>query len=284
MLQTLQLARPGTFAPTPRLSPTAGEHHAGTVHIEAGDFIMGTEGRGFAYDNERPRHRVHLDAYDIDRAPVTNGSYAEFVADGGYDARELWSDEGWRWLVDENVDRPLYWSPDGAERRFDRVAQIDPSLPVMHVSWYEADAFARWAGGRLPTEAEWERAAAWDAVTGEPLPFPWGHEPPAYERANLDQTAFGPVPVGSLTGASREGVSGLIGDAWEWTASSLEGYPGFRPFPYPEYSQVFFGGPYRVLRGGSWATRPMVARNTFRNWDLPQRRQIFSGFRCVREA
>ena len=284
MLQTLQLARPGTYVPTPRPAPTAGEHHAGTVHIPASEFEMGADRGTFAYDNERPRHRVRLDAYDIDREPVTNGSYAEFVADGGYDARELWSDEGWRWLVDENVDLPLYWTADGAERRFDRVAQIDPSLPVMHVSWYEADAFARWAGGRLPSEAEWERAAAWDPVTGEPLPFPWGHEPPAYERANLDQTAFGPLPVGSLAGASREGVSGLIGDAWEWTASALEGYPGFQPFPYPEYSQVFFGGPYRVLRGGSWATRPMVARNTFRNWDLPQRRQIFSGFRCVREA
>ena len=284
MLQTLQLARPGTFAPTPRAVPTAGEHHAGTVHIEAGEFDMGADHGGFAYDNERPRHRVYLDAYDIDRAPVTNGSYAEFVADGGYNARELWSDEGWRWLVDQNVDRPLYWTADGAERRFDRVAQIDPALPVMHVSWFEADAFARWAGGRLPTEAEWERAAAWDPVSGEPLPFPWGHEPPAYERANLDQTAFGPLPVGSLAGTSPEGVSGLIGDAWEWTASPLGGYPGFQPFPYPEYSQVFFGGPYRVLRGGSWATRPMVARNTFRNWDLPQRRQIFSGFRCVRES
>ena len=284
MLQTLQLARPGTYVPSPRARPTAGEHHAGTVHIPHGEFAMGAHAHDFAYDNERPRHRVHLDAYDIDREPVTNGSYAEFVADGGYHARELWTDEGWAWLVDENIDRPLYWTADGAERRFDRVAQIDPSLPVMHVSWYEADAFARWAGGRLPTEAEWERAAAWDPETGEPLPFPWGHEPPAYERANLDQTAFGPLPVGSLAGASPEGVSGLIGDAWEWTASALEGYPGFQAFPYPEYSQVFFGGPYRVLRGGSWATRPMVARNTFRNWDLPQRRQIFSGFRCVRES
>ncbi len=300
MLQTLQLARPGTYSPKPRVAsggarprsarraphqgPFAGEHHAGPVHIPAGEFEMGADGRGFAYDNERPCHRVRLAAYDIDRAPVTNGSFAAFVADGGYDGRELWSDEGWRWLVDQNVDRPLYWTADGAERRFDRVAQIDPSLPVMHVSWYEADAFARWAGGRLPTEAEWERAAAWDPVTGAPLPFPWGHEPPAHERANLDQTAFGPLPVGSLAGASAEGVSGLIGDAWEWTASALERYPGFSAFPYREYSEVFFGGPYRVLRGGSWATRPMVARSTFRNWDLPQRRQIFSGFRCVRET
>jgi iron(II)-dependent oxidoreductase len=154
----------------------------------------------------------------------------------------------------------------------------------MHVSAHEADAFARWAGKRLPTEAEWEKAAAWDDEQGVARRFPWGDPEPTTDRANLDQLAFGPLPTGSLDGATPGGVLGLIGDCWEWTASTLEGYPGFAAFPYPQYSEVFFGDGHRVLRGGSWATRPSVARNTFRNWDHPQRRQIFSGFRCARDG
>jgi iron(II)-dependent oxidoreductase len=285
MLQTLQLARSGVFAPTaPRPVPQAGEHHAGTVHIEAGSFLMGDDGTAFAYDNERPHHEVHLGDFDIDRTPVTNGAFAHFVSDGGYRHKELWTPEGWAWREQEQIERPLYWLPDGSERRFDRTTDIDPARPVMHVSWFEADAFARWAGARLPTEAEWERAAAWDATRGQALSYPWGEAPPAPALANLDQTAYGPAPVGTLEGVSPEGVTGLIGDAWEWTASSFEPYPGFSAFPYPQYSEVFFGGPYRVLRGGSWATRPSVACTTFRNWDLPQRRQIFTGFRCVRSG
>ena len=152
----------------------------------------------------------------------------------------------------------------------------------MHVSWFEADAYARWAGKRLPTELEWEKAAAWGPDASEPRRYPWGDTDATPERANLDQTAFGPVPAGALAaGASAYGVLGLAGDAWEWTSSEFSGYAGFRAFPYREYSEVFFGSHYRVLRGGSWATRPRVARNTFRNWDYPQRRQIFSGFRCA---
>jgi len=284
MLQTLQLARPGTLAPDRRPDPPAGVPVAGMVRIEADTFAMGAADGGFAYDNERPRHEVHLDAFEIDRGPVTNGAYAEFVDDGGYSREELWTQDGWEWRSAEGIQRPLYWSADGTERRFERIAEIDPDRPVMHVSWYEAEAFARWAGGRLPTEAEWERAAAGGASLSQPREYPWGDEPPQPALANLDQTAFGPLPVGAAKGVSPEGVAGLIGDCWEWTASGLEAYPDFSAFPYPEYSEVFFGGPYRVLRGGSWATRPMVASNTARNWDLPQRRQIFSGFRCVKEG
>ena len=152
----------------------------------------------------------------------------------------------------------------------------------MHVSWYEADAYARWKGQRLPTELEWEKAAAWGPGATAPRRYPWGDDPPTLERANVDQTAFGPVPAGALAaGASAYGVLGLIGDAWEWTSSHFAAYPGFRPFPYPEYSEVFFGSEYRVLRGGSWASRPRVVGNSFRNWDFPQRRQIFCGFRCA---
>jgi iron(II)-dependent oxidoreductase len=154
----------------------------------------------------------------------------------------------------------------------------------MHVSWFEADAYARWAGKRLPTEAEWEKAAAWAPCAAEPRRLPWGDDPPTPEHANLDQLAFGPLPVGCHpAGASGYGVLGLVGDAWEWTASDFGGYPGFTAYPYREYSEPFLGQGYKVLRGGSWATRPCVARNSFRNWDLPQRRQLFCGFRCARD-
>lgn len=256
MLQTLQLAEPGVFAP--RRSPSTGPAESGEaerIAVPGGVTEIGDDGTGFAYDNERPRHEVDLPAFEIDRAPVANGAYMGFVADGGYERRELWTGEGWSWRAAEDARRPLYWTADGRERRFDRVEPIDPALPAMHVSWHEACAYARWAGGRLPTEQEWEKAAT-----------TIGRE----ARGNLDQLDFGPGPAGPF-----------VGDCWEWTASVLTGYPGFRAFPYPEYSEIFFDAGYRVLRGASWASRPSVARATFRNWDHPQRRQIFCGFRCA---
>jgi iron(II)-dependent oxidoreductase len=251
MLQTLQLAEPGVYAPA-RPAPR-GAAAAGTIEVEAGPARIGFEGDGFAYDNERPPHAVALDAFSIDRAPVTNAGFLEFVEDGGYRREELWSAEGWSFREREGWERPLYWTADGGVRRFDRVAALEPELPVMHVSWFEADAYARWRGARLPTEAEWERAALLEP-----------------ERGALDQLGFGPGPAGPF-----------VGDCWEWTASEFGGYPGFTAHPYPEYSEVFFGDGYKVLRGGSWATRARVARPTFRNWDHPQRRQIFAGFRCA---
>jgi iron(II)-dependent oxidoreductase len=255
MLQTLQLAEAGVYKP--RRRTPSGRAAAGTLEVAAGPFRMGDGARGFAYDNERPRHEVELPAFRIDRAPVTNGAFADFVADGGYGRRDLWTHEGWAFREREGWERPGYWTEDGAVRRFDEVLALEPDLPVMHISWFEADTFARWRGARLPTEAEWEKAAL--VTGGEP-----GH---------LDQLDFGPGPAGPF-----------LGDCWEWTASEFSGYPGFRPFPYREYSEAFFDSGYRVLRGASWATRPRVARATFRNWDHPQRRQIFAGFRCVEEA
>ena len=255
MLQTLQLAEPGVYAP-PRTRPS-GAAGAGSVAVAARPAQIGFEGDGFAYDNERPRHRVELAAYRIDRAPVTNGRFLEFVEDGGYGRRELWSEEGWALREREGWERPLYWTADGGERRFDSIEPLAGDLPVMHVSWFEADAYARWRGARLPTEAEWEHAASL-------------FEP---ERGALDQLDFGPGPAGPF-----------VGDCWEWTASEFGGYPGFEAYPYAEYSEIFFGEGYRVLRGASWATRPSVARPTFRNWDHPQRRQIFAGFRCAEDA
>ena len=255
MLQTLQLAEAGVFSPE-RARP-AGAAAAGTVAIAARPVEIGFEGDAFVYDNERPRHLVELGAYRIDRAPVTNAQFREFVEDDGYGRRELWSDDGWSTREREGWERPLYWTADGNERRFDSLEPLAGELPVMHVSWFEADAYARWRGSRLPSEAEWERAAAaFDS-----------------ERGALDQLDFGPGPAGPF-----------VGDCWEWTTSEFGGYPGFEAYPYEEYSAIFFGEGYRVLRGGSWATRPSVARPTFRNWDHPERRQIFAGFRCAEDA
>ncbi|HKF00174.1 MAG TPA: ergothioneine biosynthesis protein EgtB [Actinomycetes bacterium] len=256
------------------------------VTIPAGPFRLGTDDRTAAYDNERPAHRVELRAFAIDRFPVTVRRWAEFVAAGGYDRPELWSPQGWAWREESGERVPQGWTPDGAGgwlvRRFDHLLPLDPREPVQHVCWHEAEAFARWAGGRLPTEAEWEKACAWDPAAGRSRPYPWGDVPPSPARANLDHSGWGPAPVGSYpAGASAYGVEQLLGDVYEWTSSPFRGYPGYSSFPYPEYSEVFFGDDHRVLRGASWATSRWVARATFRNWDYPQRRQIFAGLRLA---
>jgi gamma-glutamyl hercynylcysteine S-oxide synthase len=269
MLQTLQIAEPGVYAPDRVPLPAASVPVPDIVPVDGGPFLVGDGGEGFAYDNERPRHELSLRSFAIDRTPVTAGAFLAFVEDGGYRRPELWSEEGRAVREREGWERPRYWTTDGRERRFERVEPIDRDRPVMHLSWYEADAYARWRGARLPTEQEWERAAA-------------GSDP---ARANLDQLGFGPAPAGAYpAGASSCGALGMLGDCWEWTASDFVAYPGFRAFPYREYSEVFFGSTYKVLRGGSWATRTRVARTTFRNWDFPQRRQLFSGFRCAVDA
>jgi iron(II)-dependent oxidoreductase len=155
---------------------------------------------------------------------------------------------------------------------------------VQHVCWYEADAYARWAGKRLPTEAEWEKAAAWDPETGTSRRYPWGDAAPTAAQANLGQRHLQPAPVGAYpAGASPLGCHQMLGDVWEWTSSDFSAHPGFRSFPYREYSEVFFGSGHKVLRGGSWATDPTAVRTSFRNWDLPIRRQIFAGLRCARD-
>ena len=167
----------------------------------------------------------------------------------------------------------------------DQVGPVNPQHPVCHVCYYEAEAYARWAGKRLPTEQEWEAACSWDPQTGSKILYPWGDETPTFEHANLDQLAFGTASVGAYAkNVSPIGCYGMIGDVWEWTSSDFEPYPGYETFPYKEYSELFFGTDYKVLRGGSWATRPGAIRSTFRNWDYPIRRQIFSGFRCARDA
>jgi iron(II)-dependent oxidoreductase len=290
MLQTIALARLTDYrlegATRPPEAP--GPEHTGLelVEVPAGQCTIGASQSGFAYDNERPRHRTDVRGYLIGRTPITNATYLTFTEGGGYERREWWSDEGWHWKEQYDITRPGGWTADlAAEWRLGALEPLDPHRPVVHVSWFEADAFARAHGLRLPTEIEWEKAATWDQAAQEPRDYPWGNDPPRLGvHGNVDQLACGPAAAGAYPGgASPYGCLGMIGDVWEWTASTFAGYPGFVAHPYPEYSQVFFGPDHRVLRGGSWATRARVSTPTFRNWDFPQRRQIFAGFRIARD-
>ena len=288
ILQTLQLKQGEPYrAPRARAFAPQSAFATEMVEFSGGRITIGTDDRSAAYDNERPLHEVELKPFLIDRAPVTNGRYLEFMNDGGYRREELWSEQGRRWLAESGADSPKYWVRQGGgwiSRVMDLTRDVDPNRPVCHVCYYEAEAFARWDGKRLPTELEWEAAASWDPSTRKALDFPWGAgADPKF--ANIDQLSFDTAPVGTFDeNLSPIGCYGMIGDVWEWTSSDFHGYPGFRSFPYREYSEEFFGSDYKVLRGGSWATRPGAIRNTFRNWDYPIRRQIFSGFRCARNA
>jgi iron(II)-dependent oxidoreductase len=230
MLQLLQLVEGYELPPaiadersSSRIAGTSASGDREMVAIEAGKYEIGAGPRGFAYDNERPRHSVEMRAFEIDRTPVSNGAYVSYMEATGAEPPTYWERDGDGWVETSRGQR----------------APIDPSDPVLHVSWHQADGFARWVGKRLPTEFEWE--------------------------------------------AAREQLDGL-GHGWEWTSSDFLAYPGFKAYPYREYSEVFFGDTYKVLRGSSWATHPRVARPTFRNWDLPQRSQIFAGLRCARDA
>ncbi|MFI7586575.1 ergothioneine biosynthesis protein EgtB [Spongisporangium articulatum] len=258
------------------------------VFVPGGPFEMGTDLEPWALDNERPAHAVEVPAFWLDTVPVTNARYLRFVEDGGYDDPRWWSPEGWAHRQQAGLVAPQFWSRDGGQwqrRAFGRLEPLVPDEPVVHVCWYEADAYARWAGRRLPTEAEWEKAARHDPVSGRSRRYPWGDDDPSPERANLGQRHLRPAPVGAYpAGAAPSGAEQLIGDVWEWTSTTFDGYPGFRAFPYREYSEVFFGPKHRVLRGGSFGADLAAVRGTFRNWDYPIRRQIFSGFRTARDA
>lgn len=268
--------------PPPARVPVTGE-----VVVPGGRFTMGTSTEPWALDNERPAHEVEVPAFAIDAAPVSNGEYAAFIADGGYQDPRWWTAAGWAHRTEAGLGAPMHWVPDGdgwACTRFGRTAPVVPEEPVVHVCFHEARAYATWAGKRLPTEPEWEKAARFDPATGRSRRYPWGDADPAPEHANLGQRHLGPAPVGAYpAGASPLGVHQLIGDVWEWVDSGFAGYPGFTAFPYREYSEVFFGGDYKMLRGGSFGTDPAACRGTFRNWDHPVRRQIFAGFRCARD-
>lgn len=286
MLATHQLrsGAPVLAAPPP---PAAAIPVTGEVLIPGGQFTMGTSTEPWALDNERPAHQVELPPFFIDAAPVTNGQFAAFIADGGYEQPRWWSGPGWEHRCRADLTAPMHWHRDGVNwlhTRFGETSRVEPDQPVVHVCFYEAQAYARWAGRRLPTEAEWEKAARWDPDTGRSRRYPWGDEDPTDRHANLGQRHLSPAAVGAYpAGASPQGVHQLIGDVWEWVDTEFYGYPGFTAFPYREYSEVFFGPDYKMLRGGSFGTDPAACRGTFRNWDYPIRRQIFAGFRCARD-
>lgn len=257
------------------------------VYVPGGTFTMGTNSEPWALDNERPAHRVHVPPFLIDATPVTSGQYAEFIADGGYEDPRWWSEAGWKRRCEAELTMPAFWQRDGdgwMRRRFGVMEPVAAEEPVLHVCYYEAEAYASWAGKRLPSEQEWEKAARYDPATGHCRRYPWGAAEPSPQHANLGQRHLRPAPVGAYPkGASALGVQQMLGDVWEWTSSDFRGYPDFEAFPYAEYSEVFFGDSHKVLRGGSFGTDPAACRASFRNWDYPVRRQIFSGFRCARD-
>ena len=288
MLDPSKKTRPssedGGSAPAETTSPV-GE----MVSVPAGAFLMGSVWDSFAYDNERPAREVYVPEFRIGRAPVTNGEYARFVGEGGYRRREFWSEEGWARREQEGWECPLYWRRDGAggwvERRMFEEGALEEAHPVTGVSWFEAEAYANFSGLRLPTEAEWERAASWDGARGVKRRFAWGDEEPDDTRCNYGARRWGTTPVGLFpAGASHAGCLDMTGNVWEWTSTPFEGFPGFEPFPYPEYSEVWFDGDHRVLKGGSWATSPSVLRTSFRNFFRRHFRIAFAGLRLAADA
>lgn len=256
--------------------------------LAEGDFQLGATGEGFAYDNELPPHTVYLPAFKIDKLLTTNGEYAHFIEEGGYRRREWWSAEGWDWKQRENWNAPLYWMQQNGQWRVQRMFDeglLEREHPVWGVSWYEADAYARFMRKRLPTEAEWEKAAGGCASGQEKRRFAWGDEEPTPALANFDYHFWGTSAVGSFPqGASACGCLDMTGNVWEWTSSPFLGYPDFKAFPYPEYSAEWFDGDHRVLKGGSWATQASTLRISFRNFFRRHFRIAFAGIRCAADA
>ena len=286
--------------PPPRLSlisepaPTGGPL-PGDVEIPGGTFLLGaTPEEPFVFDNEKWAHPVQVKPFAIARAAVTEAEFAAFVDGGGYRRQEFWSEAGWRWREGVGAEHPVYWQREAhgrwLRRHFDQWVPLEPSRPVIHVNWYEAEAYCCWTGRRLPTEAEWEVAAAAEfdsngaGLSRRKRRFPWGDEPPTPEHANLNWRALGCIDVGALPASdSAFGCRQMIGNVWEWTSSDFLPYPGFVRDPYKEYSEPWFGT-HKLLRGGCWATRSRLLRNTWRNFYRPDRRDVWVGFRtCAPE-
>ena len=269
----------------------AGERRSGRaepqqmVSIAGGTFLMGSDDL-HGYDNEKRAHRVDIASFELDKYPVTVGDWIEFIRANGYGERRVWSDPGWEWRETQSINLPEYWIECEAGRyaysSADRMRMLDPCEPVSSLSWYEADAYARWVGKRLPTEAEWEFAAAYDPSSGRIQRFPWGDDPTGAHRFSCEIRRWQPEPIGPETEPNSLGLCGMAGGVWEWTSTPFLPYPSFVPFPYEGYSKEHMDGKHFVCRGGSWATDRRILRTSFRNWYVPTYRQGFLGLRCAR--
>ncbi|TDY00953.1 selenoneine synthase SenA [Thiohalophilus thiocyanatoxydans] len=289
--QTLDYPAPDIGKPGYRILDAGGLE--GDVKIPGGEFMLGARPTdGFVFDNEKWAHPVELESFDIARAAVSNGDYLRFVEADGYNKREYWDEEGWEWRNKARLEHPVYWrlDADGWKiKQFDQWQPMPVNAALIHVCWHEAQAYCRWAGRRLPTEAEWEAAAAAepsaDGRTLSPVKrrFPWGDNPPRPDQANLDGYALGVVDVGAhAAGDSAFGCRQMMGNVWEWTQDTFMPFPGFEPDMYQDYSQPLFGIT-RVLRGGAWPTRGRLIRNTWRTYYGPERNDVFAGFRTCAE-
>jgi iron(II)-dependent oxidoreductase len=267
---------------------SASDEAQGDATLPGGVFVLGaTTETPFCFDNEKWGHEIEVQPFAIARTAVTEGEVRDFVLEGGYDRREFWSPQGWAWREAVQASLPLYWRHPGGKdferRHFDRWIPIEDRRAAIHISWYEADAWCRWAKRRLPTEAEWEMAAARgeDDAEGKRR-HPWGNDPPSTARCNMDWKAMGPVDVSACSaGDSAAGCRQMTGNVWEWTATTFAPYPEFTPDMYADYSQTSFHT-RKVLRGGCWATPSRTIRNTWRNFFQPARRDVFAGFRTCR--
>ena len=274
-------------------APGAGGPWPGDVEIPGGTYLLGSPpDLPFVFDNEKWAHAVEVQPFAMARAPVTNAEFAGFVDSQGYQRQEFWSPEGWLWRQQSGAEHPVYWQYDGGwwRRHFDQLVPLEPYCPVIHVNWYEAEAYCRWAGRRLPTEAEWELAASAEpsadgqGITSHKRHYPWGDAMPTPEHANMGWQAMGCMPVNALPKSdSAFGCRQMIGNVWEWTRTDFGPYPGFSADPYKDYSEPWFTG-HKVLRGGCWTTRMRLIRNSWRNFYPPHRRDVLGGVRtCAQD-
>ena len=243
-----------------------------SLEIPAGNFIVGARENGFVYDNEIPAHEQFIPAFRLDCFLTTNAEIAEFIAEKGYERKEFWSEEGWQFREKENWNTPLYWKKQGSDWQiramFEEKCLSDAAnYPVYGVSFYESEAYANFRGKRLPTEFEWEKAASLEKFEPEKCNFGF----------RFGQTT-------PLDYFGKENFSDLRGNLWEWTASDFAGYPNFKPFPYEDYSQAWFDGDHKVLKGGSFATSKEMLRTTFRNFFRRHFRVAFAGIRLASDV
>jgi ergothioneine biosynthesis protein EgtB len=271
-----------------RIPPLPEEKPTGMVDVPEGIYELGFNGKGFSYDNELPEHKVYLQPFKVDIAPVTNGQFIKFIEDGGYEDYRYWLADGWEWVTQHRWKAPLYWEYKKGEDAWIKkdlrgINKIETDEPVTNISYYEADAYARWAGMRLPTEAEWEKAASWNEDLDTKTRYPWGNDKPTYKHANLMESyLWAPTKVGSYpSGKSYYGCHQMIGDIWEWTSSEYVLYPRFKS-RFSEYTDKWSIN-QKVLRGGSFSTPSSQIRNSYRNYFKPHERILFAGFRCAKD-